>query len=61
LSFKGFVSSWVLLENGADVNTKATVNNIEWTALKLAKARSHMGAVRLLEMAAASEGQRHKK
>ncbi|MFZ0033647.1 MAG: ankyrin repeat domain-containing protein [Sedimentisphaerales bacterium] len=45
----------LLLEKGADVNVKATINNVEWTALKVAKRMGRTGIVQLLEKAGAKE------
>ncbi len=45
----------LLLEKGAEVNLKAKINNVEWTALKLAKRMRHMDIVQLLEKAGAKE------
>jgi ankyrin repeat protein len=45
----------LLLENGADVNVRPIINNIGWTALKVAKAKGYTEIVQLLESAGAKE------
>lgn len=45
----------LLLDKGAEVKAKATINNVEWTALKAAKKMGHKDIVELLEKAGAKE------
>ena len=45
----------LLLEKGAEVNAKATIKNVEWTALKVARRMGHTDIVQLLEKAGAKE------
>ena len=45
----------LLLEKGADVNVKATIDNVEWTALKAAKRMERIDIVQMLEKAGAKE------
>ena len=43
----------LLLEKGADPNVKVIISDIEWSALKMAKAKNLEGVVQLLERAGA--------